>query len=73
VDELPASALALAARIAGDAVADAPEAGGLLDVEVDELAGACAAVTPRRGAARADRRPPNRRRQTEAVVADRRQ
>ena len=29
-------------------MADAPEAGELLDIEVDQLAGACAVVTPRR-------------------------
>jgi hypothetical protein len=48
VDELPARAVGAVAAIARDAVADAAEAGELLDVEVDELAGACAAVTPRR-------------------------
>ena len=35
VDELPASTLALGAPIAGDPMADAPEAGELLDIEVD--------------------------------------
>ena len=48
VDELPASTLALAAPVAGDAMADAAEAGELLDIEVDELTGACAVVSPRR-------------------------
>ena len=48
VDELPACTLRALAAIAGDPMADAPEAGELLDIEVDQLAGACAVVTPRR-------------------------
>ena len=40
VDELPAGAAALAGALAGDAVADLLEAAELLDVEVDQLAGA---------------------------------
>jgi hypothetical protein len=48
VDELPARAVRAVAAVAGDPVADAAEAGELLDIEVDEFAGACAAVTPRR-------------------------
>ena len=40
VHELPADPAVLAAPIAGDAVTDVTEAGELLDVEVDELAGA---------------------------------
>ena len=42
MDELPAGAaglVALAAAVAGDAVADALEAAELLDVDVDQLAG----------------------------------
>jgi len=57
VDEFPASPLALAAPIAGDAMADAAEADELLDVEVDELAGACAIVVPRRLAGLERRQP----------------
>jgi hypothetical protein len=48
VAELPASTLA--APVAGAAVPDAPEAGELLGIEVDEFAGACAIVAPRRRA-----------------------
>src|SRR4029450_13092010 len=48
MDELPAGTLRAVAAIAGDPVADAAEAGGVLGIEVDKLAGACAAVTPRR-------------------------
>jgi hypothetical protein len=48
VDELPPGTLRALAAIAGDPVSDAAEAGELLDIEVDELAGAYAAVTPRR-------------------------
>jgi hypothetical protein len=51
VYELPADGAVLAAPIAGDAMADVAEAGELLDVEVDELAGACAIVPPHRPAA----------------------
>jgi hypothetical protein len=50
VAELPASPLTLAAPVAGAAVPDAPEAGELLGIEVDEFAGACAIVAPRRRA-----------------------
>jgi hypothetical protein len=50
VDELPAIPLTLAAPVAGAAVPDAPEAGELLGIEVDELTGACAIVAPRRRA-----------------------
>jgi hypothetical protein len=43
--ELPAGALGLAvARMAGDAMAWADDAGELLDVEVDEFTGLCALV-----------------------------
>jgi hypothetical protein len=52
VHELPTCGFALAAPIAGDGRADAPEAGELLGIEVNELAGAGAAVALRRLARR---------------------
>jgi hypothetical protein len=50
VDELPPGTVRALAAIAGDPVSDAPEAGELLGIEVNELAGACAIVPPRRRA-----------------------
>ena len=48
VHELPADLAVLAPPIAGDAMAEPGEAGELLGVEMDQLAGPCAVVAPRR-------------------------
>jgi hypothetical protein len=49
VDELPADAADLMTPVAGDAMADPPDAPELLDVEVDELAGLRVLVAHHRG------------------------
>ena len=53
MEEVVADAFAAAAPVAGDAVADAVEAGQLLDVEMEEFTGPVALVAPHRlGSAR---------------------
>jgi hypothetical protein len=58
VHELPTDLAVLAVPITGDAMADPGEAGELHGVEMDQLAGPCAVVAPRRLARLQRRQPP---------------